>query len=207
MEKILDQKAKKKSEVILFSGFLGSGKTTLLKRVLSWQEDLSGTVVLVNEFGDVGIDGGLLQGSGSEVIELTSGCICCTLSSDLKQSLEGIWRRFCPKRILIESSGLADPTAIISVLRDATLSEKMEIKKVITVLDVDSWEAREVFGPLFFNQLDAAHLVLLNKVDLIEKGADSPFPQRDSRICARFPDCTHHSLQCGSGDTLDGGKT
>lgn len=169
MEKISDQKADKKAEVILFSGFLGAGKTTLLKRVLSWDEDLSGTVVLVNEFGDVGIDGSLLQGSGSEVIELTSGCICCSLSNDLKQSLEGIWKRFSPRRILIESSGLADPTAIIPVLEETVLREKMEIKKVVTVLDVDCWEAREVFGPLFYNQLDAAHLVLLNKVDLLEK--------------------------------------
>ncbi len=169
MEEISDQMTGKKSEVILFSGFLGSGKTTLLKRVLSWQEDLTGTVVLVNEFGDVGIDGSLLQDSGSDVIELTSGCICCTLSNDLKQSLEGIWTKYLPRRILIESSGLADPTAILTVLKDAVLNEKMEIKKVITVLDADFWEAREVFGPLFYNQLDTAHLVLLNKVDLLEK--------------------------------------
>ena len=169
MEKVSNQEAEKKTEVILFSGFLGSGKTTLLKRVLSWQEDLSGTVVLVNEFGDAGIDGSLLQDSGSDVIELTSGCICCTLSNDLKQSLEGIWKKYAPRRILIESSGLADPTAIISVLRDPALTEKMEMKKVITVLDADFWEAREVFGPLFYNQLDAAHLVLLNKVDLLQK--------------------------------------
>ena len=76
-----------KARVVLLSGFLGAGKTTLLKRILSWETDLADTVVLVNEFGDVGIDGALLKQSGSDVIELTSGCICCTLSVDLTQSL------------------------------------------------------------------------------------------------------------------------
>lgn len=165
----MENRSGQKAEVILFSGFLGAGKTTLLKRVLSWEKNLSDTVVLVNEFGDVGIDGSLLQDSGSDVIELTSGCICCTLSNDLKQSLEAIWQRFSPKRILIESSGVADPTSIISLLKEGALHEKMEIRKIVTVLDADFWEAREVFGPLFYNQLSAAHLVLLNKVDLLEK--------------------------------------
>lgn len=169
MEKRVAQEAAMKTEVILFSGFLGAGKTTLLKRVLSWEEDLSGTVVLVNEFGDVGIDGTLLQDSGSQVVELTSGCICCTLSNDLIQSLVSIWEQFSPKRILIELTGLADPTSILSILEGNILREKMAIKKSVTVLDADYWEARGVFGPLFYNQLGAADLILLNKVDLLQK--------------------------------------
>ena len=70
-----------KTAVIILAGFLGSGKTTLLKQILSWETDLSGTVVVVNEFGDVGIDGALLKDAGSDVVELTSGCICCTLTA------------------------------------------------------------------------------------------------------------------------------
>ena len=80
-----------KAELLLLAGFLGAGKTTLLKNILSWEAKLSETVVLVNEFGDIGIDGALLKDSGSDVIELTSGCICCTLSADLHQSLMRIW--------------------------------------------------------------------------------------------------------------------
>ena len=83
-----------KADLLLLAGFLGAGKTTLLKRILSWEADLSETVVLVNEFGDIGINGALLKDSGSDVIELTSGCICCTLSADLHQSLTRIWNRF-----------------------------------------------------------------------------------------------------------------
>ena len=157
------------TDVLLISGFLGAGKTTLLKRILSWESDLSNTVVLVNEFGDVGIDGSLLEGSGSDVVELTSGCICCTLSADLKQSLLRILEEFKPLRILIESSGVADPTAVAQVVQHPDLSGNMTLGKIVTVLDADFWEAREVFGPLFYHQLEMAHLLLLNKVDRVEK--------------------------------------
>jgi len=158
-----------KADILLLAGFLGAGKTTLLKRILSWEADLSETVVLVNEFGDIGIDGALLKDSGSDVIELTSGCICCTLSADLHQSLARIWNRYKPRRILIESSGVADPKSIVPVLQAPGLSQYMDLKKTVTVLDTDFWEAREAFGPLFYNQLEMADLILLNKIDLVEQ--------------------------------------
>ena len=158
-----------KANILLLAGFLGAGKTTLLKRILSWEADLSETVVLVNEFGDIGIDGALLKDSGSDVIELTSGCICCTLSDDLHQSLKRIWNRFKPRRILIESSGVADPKSIAPVLKAPGLSQYMDLKKIVTVLDADFWEAREAFGPLFYNQLEMADLILLNKIDLVRQ--------------------------------------
>jgi G3E family GTPase len=158
-----------KAEILLLAGFLGAGKTTLLKRILSWEADLSDTVVLVNEFGDIGIDGALLKNAGSDVVELTSGCICCTLSADLHQSLTRIWNRYKPRRILIESSGVADPQSIVPVLQAPGLSRCMDYKKTVTVLDADFWEAREAFGPLFYNQLEMADLILLNKVDLVKQ--------------------------------------
>lgn len=159
-----------KAVVILLSGFLGAGKTTLLKNILSWEGDLSGTVVVVNEFGEVGIDGALLSDAGTDVVEMTSGCICCSLSADLIQSLQSVCERFSPRRIFIECTGVADPTAVVAVLKEPVLADKMVLKKVVTVLDADYWEARENFGPLFYHQLDAANLILLNKVDLIEAG-------------------------------------
>jgi G3E family GTPase len=165
----------KKIPIVLLSGFLGSGKTTLLKQILSWDSDLTGTIVIVNEFGEVGIDGSLLKDSGSDVVELTSGCICCTLSADLQQSLEKIYEQFSPQRILIESSGLADPTAISSLLDRGTLSRLMTLQRIITVLDADLWEARENFGTLFFNQLEMANVILLNKIDLLAEDQVSLF--------------------------------
>lgn len=178
-----DTPDKEKARVVLLSGFLGAGKTTLLKRILSWETDLADTVVLVNEFGDVGIDGALLKNSGSDVIELTSGCICCTLSADLFQSLTRIWQQFSPRRIFIEASGVADPITTAAVINEPDLARFMTLAKIITVLDADFWQAREAFGTLFYNQLEMADLILLNKIDLLDDGQ-----------AARFLNEIHHTL-------------
>ncbi len=180
------QQSDQKTLVFLLSGFLGSGKTTLLKRILSWETDLSDTVVLVNEFGDVGIDGDLLKNSGSDVIELVSGCICCSLRNDLKQSLLKILDQYRPKRIFIEASGISDPTAILSALSESPLPESMKLEKIVTVLDADLWEARENFGQIFYKQLETANLILLNKVDLLDNAS---IPACLQEIHDVFPDC------------------
>lgn len=155
--------------IVIISGFLGAGKTTLLKNILAWDINPPNTVVLVNEFGDVGIDGSLLKNQGADIVELTSGCICCTLSNDLKDSLIRISKKLNPSRVFLETSGIADPTSVISIIQESELSERYIIDNIITVLDADYWKSREVFGPLFQNQLDMAHLILLNKTDLFKK--------------------------------------
>jgi G3E family GTPase len=184
-----------KSAVLLLSGFLGAGKTTLLKRILAWESDLSDTVVLVNEFGDVGIDRNLLKNSGSDVVELASGCICCTLSADLKLCLTRIWGQYKPRRIFIEASGVADPTAIVAVLMDSPFAETMILEKIVTVLDADLWEGREYFGRLFYNQLETAHLILLNKVDQVD---ETIIPRYLKEIHQLIPDCqVVPTIRCG----------
>ena len=159
-----------KTNVIILAGFLGAGKTTLLKRILSWENDLSGTVVIVNEFGDVGIDGSLLKnaGSNSDMVELTSGCVCCSLKMDLSLTLKRIRKKLNPSRIFIEATGVADPLAIMEVFQDLELRQYMNVDKIITVLDADFWEVREGFGSLFFSQLCEADLILLNKIDTVD---------------------------------------
>ena len=168
MEKSSEYPQKEKTKVIILAGFLGAGKTTLLQRILSWETDLSGTVVIVNEFGTVGIDGSLLADAGSEVVELTSGCVCCSLQADLNLTLKKIRQQFSPSRIIIEATGVADPRAIVDVFQDATLQECMAVDKIITVLDADFWEVREGLGTLFFSQLRDADLILLNKIDTVD---------------------------------------
>jgi G3E family GTPase len=155
-------------QVILIAGFLGAGKTTLLRQILGWPENLSGTVVLVNEFGQLGIDGQLLQGFGTQVVELANGCICCSLLNDLIKNLGEIWERFHPQRLFIEATGVADPEDILKVFRMPQFQAHLEEPRVVTVVDADYWQEKEHLGNLFFNQVRAAHLVLLNKVDLQE---------------------------------------
>jgi G3E family GTPase len=156
--------------VILLSGFLGAGKTTLLRHILSWESDLSDTVLIVNEFGKIGIDGHLVKNQGASVVELANGCICCSLSADLRTVFDRILVQLSPRRIIIEASGVADPTTIVSVVQDLKYQDQMVMAHIITVLNADDWDVREVFGHLFYNQLKAAQVILLNKIDLM--GAD-----------------------------------
>lgn len=177
---------REKTEVYLLTGFLGAGKTTLLKRILSLGADLSGTVVIVNEFGDVGIDGLLLKEANSNVVELASGCVCCTLKMDLKVTLERIRAEFDPQRIFIEATGVADPAAIIEVFQDKAFQPTMKVQKVITVLEPDFWESRENFGLFFLSQLKEADLILLNKIDDVEP---DKIPQLLNEIHETIPGC------------------
>ena len=154
-------------DVVLIAGFLGAGKTTLLRHILQWPGDLSKTAVLVNEFGRVGIDAELLQGFQTPVVELTNGCICCTLQGDLLKAVNEILDGFHPTRLLIEATGVADPYDLLSFLAHSKLEGRLSIPMVLTVLDADLWEGREYFGPLFYNQIKAADLLLFNKVDLL----------------------------------------
>jgi len=159
-----------KSKIVLIGGFLGAGKTTLLKEILSSGSDMSDTVVIVNELGDVGIDGSMLQGEKSDVIELTNGCICCTLLVDLTVMLKKIAEDFHPRYIVIEASGVADPRSIIGAVKQDHVKAYVELYKTVTVMDADCWMVRELLGELFSLQLQTADLILLNKMDLLDKG-------------------------------------
>jgi G3E family GTPase len=152
--------------VLVIAGFLGAGKTTLLTHILNWSGNLSRTALLVNEFGTLGIDGELFQGFGAPVVEMANGCICCSLQADFRRSVETILIRFHPNRLLIEATGVADPQDILAVLNEVQFREKLNPAKTVTVVDADFWEASEHLGRLFFNQIKAADLILLNKVDL-----------------------------------------
>jgi G3E family GTPase len=153
--------------VVLIAGFLGAGKTTLLAHILSWPGNQSGTVVLVNEFGTVGIDGELLHGFDVPVVEMANGCICCSLQVGFRRSLEDILVRFRPNRLLIEASGVSDPRDILAILNDAQFVQRLNLAKTVTVVDADFWEvARENPAGLVYSQIKAADLILLNKVDL-----------------------------------------
>jgi len=159
----------KKTRAVLVSGFLGSGKTTLINYILQNRSDLAGVLVIVNEFGKLGIDSELILHSENDVVELTSGCICCTLVMDLKKCLLSVIPRFRPKIVLMEASGVADPFGVITLFNNPEVQQLCRLDNIITVLDADCWHMRSVFGELFFNQLQAANLIIVNKTDLIKQ--------------------------------------
>jgi G3E family GTPase len=170
-----------KVPVTVLTGFLGSGKTTLLNHLLA-QEGAEGTAVIVNEFGEVGIDGQLVVGVDEDIVEINNGCICCTVRADLVTTIERLLAR--PKRvrrILIETTGLADPAPVIqSFILDERLRADTELDALVTVVDARHnplWlamgEEAEAAGgeSIAREQIAFADLLLLNKIDLVDEDA------------------------------------
>ncbi|MCP4022832.1 MAG: GTP-binding protein [Desulfobacteraceae bacterium] len=159
-----------KTKIFIITGFLGAGKTTLIKRILKFSNDLSKTIVLVNEFGKVGIDKSLIKATAAaDIVELSSGCICCSLKTDMIQTLQVLRQQYTPERLIIEATGVADPLAIIESLNNKMLSPHFELEKTITIVDSSFWEARQAFGTVFKSQLNQADIILFNKVDTLDK--------------------------------------
>ncbi len=170
-----------KVPVTVLTGFLGSGKTTLLNQLLA-QGEAEGTAVIVNEFGEVGIDGQLVVGVDEDVIELNNGCICCTVRADLVTTIGRLLERPKPvSRILIETTGLADPAPVIqSFMLDEHLRARTELDALVTVVDARHnplWlamgEETEAAGGenVAREQIAFADLLLLNKTDLVDEAA------------------------------------
>jgi G3E family GTPase len=151
-------------------GFLGSGKTTfIIKALEKWGADEK-IVVLVNEFGDVGIDGDLLTGQGGDVVELPSGCICCTLQADFRSQMLEISRTIKPARVIIEPTGVATIAQIRSIV-EAQLFEKA-IETINNILIADATGFMNLYKAnrhFVASQVENAQLALLNKCDRVDK--------------------------------------
>lgn len=158
----------------LLTGFLGSGKTTVLSELLK-QPDMEGTAVVINEFGEVGLDHLLVESTQEDILLLESGCLCCTVRSDLIEALERLLHRMeegeIPeiRRVVIETTGLADPAPILQTLiRDPELGKRFALDGVVTTVDaVNGRETLEQY-PESRKQVAVADRILLTKLDLIE---------------------------------------
>jgi G3E family GTPase len=151
-------------------GFLGSGKTTFITRVLREWGDREKIVVLVNEFGEVGIDGALLQGLGGNVVEMPSGCICCTLQADFRSQIMDIFRTIRPQRVVIEPTGVATIGQIRSILEAQLFEEAFETIRYVLVADATGFMGLYKANPRFVeSQARGAHLILLNKCDRVDR--------------------------------------
>lgn len=179
-------------------GFLGSGKTTFITRVLEEWGGEEKIVVLVNEFGDVGVDGTLLKDRGGNVVEMPSGCICCTLQSDFRTQLLDIMQSIQPQRVIIEPTGVATIAQIRSII-EAQLFEKA-ISRIHYVLISDATGFMGLYkaNPHFVeSQVKNARIVLLNKCDRVDKRR--AMLTRDA-ISAINPDATVITTEFGAVD-------
>ena len=159
-----------KTKVDIISGFLGAGKTTFIKKLLS--EALSGekVVLIENEFGEIGIDGGFLKDAGIEVREMNSGCICCSLVGDFATSLKEILSKYTPDRVIIEPSGVGKLSDVLRAVAD--VEEELEVagNSAVTLVDVKKAKLyMKNFGEFFNNQVQYAKTIVLSRTDIADQ--------------------------------------
>ncbi len=155
----------------ILTGFLGSGKTTLLNHILAANAGLR-IAIIVNELGDIGIDGGLIEqtdpGGQSDIVELTAGCICCTIRGDLLIGLRRILQRDePPEYLIIETTGIADPLPIAQTLFIPGLTQIVRLDGIVTLVDADQVRGQIHTSEMVAAQIEFANIILLNKVDLV----------------------------------------
>ena len=152
------------TKIDIISGFLGAGKTTFIKKML--EEVFSGEkVVLVeNEYGEVGIDGGFLKDAGIEIKELNSGCICCSLVGDFNRSLNEVIETYHPDRILIEPSGVGKLSDVMSSVKDMEKDHDVKLNALVTVVNaMKASKQMKAFGEFFNNQIANATTIVLSR--------------------------------------------
>lgn len=158
------------TKIDVISGFLGAGKTTLIKKLL--EEAIAGeqVVLIENEFGEIGIDGGFLKDSGIEIREMNSGCICCSLVGDFGKSLEEVITKYHPQRIIIEPSGVGKLSDVMKAVRDVALNLDVKLNSSVTVVDVKKCRMyMKNFGEFFNNQIAYAGNIVLSRTDIAER--------------------------------------
>ncbi|HEY9703978.1 MAG TPA: GTP-binding protein [Allocoleopsis sp.] len=155
--------------VTIITGFLGSGKTTLLNHILSNQQGLK-TAVLVNEFGEIGIDNELIIATGDDMIELSNGCICCTINNDLVNAVYKVLEKNEKiDYLVVETTGLADPLPVALTFLGTELRDMTRLDSIITVVDAANYSLDLFNSEAAFNQIYYGDIIILNKVDLVDE--------------------------------------
>ena len=177
-----------KIPVTVLTGYLGAGKTTLLNRILSEPHGKK-FAVIVNEFGEIGIDNELIVNADEEVFEMNNGCICCTVRGDLVRIIDGLMRRKGKfDAIIVETTGLADPAPVAQTFfMDEQVGAKTKLDAVVTVADAKWLKDRLKDAPEAKNQIAFADVILLNKTDLVtpaELERDRGAHPRHQSLCA-----------------------
>ena len=155
-------------KVDIISGFLGAGKTTLIKKLLGEALQDTKVVLIENEFGEIGIDGGFLKESGVEIREMNSGCICCSLSGDFKTALQDVLATYQPERVIIEPSGVGKLSDVVQAVE--AVEVPLHISSKVAVVDVNKCKLYlKNFGEFFLNQVETADTILLSRTGSVSQ--------------------------------------
>ena len=176
------------TKIDVISGFLGAGKTTFIKRLVEGNEDKGKTIIIENEFGEIGIDGGFLKNSGIEIKEMNSGCICCSLAGDFEASLRELLEKYSPNRVIIEPSGVGKLSDVLKAVSDVEKDLPVESNSAVTVVDVKKCKMyMKNFGEFFNNQIQFANTIILSRTDLAD---DKKIEEAVELIKSVNPDAT-----------------
>ncbi|MBF1125147.1 MAG: GTP-binding protein, partial [Solobacterium sp.] len=155
------------TKIDIISGFLGAGKTTLIQKLIKEVYAGKKVVLVENEFGEIGIDGGFLKDAGIVVNEINSGCICCTLQGDFRNALQEVVKKYNPDHIIIEPSGVGKLSDILAVVKDV---EGLELNSYSTVVDAKRCEIyHKNFKEFFDDQISTAACVILSRTQLVDE--------------------------------------
>ena len=157
------------TKIDIISGFLGAGKTTFIKKLL--EEAIAGeqVVLIENEFGEIGIDGGFLKDAGIEIREMNSGCICCSLVGDFGASLAEVITKYRPERIIIEPSGVGKLSDVVKAVVDVSADMEVQLNSAVTIVDAAKCKMyMKNFGEFFNNQIENAGTIVLSRTDITD---------------------------------------
>ena len=157
------------TKIDIISGFLGAGKTTFIKQLI--KEAIAGekVVLIENEFGEIGIDGGFLKDAGIEIREMNSGCICCSLVGDFGTSLKEVLTKYAPDRVIIEPSGVGKLSDVMNAVKNVASEIEVMLNSAVTVVDVNKCRMyMKNFGEFFNNQIENAGTIVLSRTDIAD---------------------------------------
>ena len=158
------------AKIEIISGFLGAGKTTLIKKLIKEAYAGEKLVLIENEFGEIGIDGGFMKEAGIQVNELNSGCICCSLVGDFGEALKQVVEQYHPDRIIIEPSGVGKLSDVVKAIQKAAETVELSLNTATTVVDVTKAKVyMKNFGEFFLNQIEAAGTVVLSRTQNVSE--------------------------------------
>src|SRR5215469_15396444 len=167
-----------RTPITLITGPLGSGKTTLLRHILATQRER--IAIVMNEFGEIAIDTKVIEGKNVRIAELGGGCVCCSLLGEFEAAVNEIIEKIAPERIVVETTGLAEPEALIFNIQEAL--QQCRLDGVVSVIDADMLIRFPELGHTTRLQIEGGDILLLNKIDLIEPGQIEPLETKLQEI-------------------------